>query len=162
MKKLIAPRSKEIPCSLLDKHDNLLTDPAAIRNEYLSEFKHTLRTRDIKTELKWYESFQNDICYLRVDAAKSNSSPEFSILELKQVIRELKTGKSMDPTGMVREIFKKAGDGFLNSLLDMMNSIKTSKILPLEWSKTWITTLKKKKGSFKKFKDYRVYFWSQS
>ena len=158
MKKLIAPRSKEIPCSLLDKHDNLLTDPETIRNEYLSEFKHGLRARDIKTELKWYESFQNDICYLRVDAAKSNNSPEFSILELKQVIRELKTGKSMDPTGMVREIFKKAGDGFLNSVLDMMNSIKTSKILPLEWSKTWITTIKKKKGSFKKLKNYRGIF----
>ena len=42
----------------------------------------------------------------------------------------------MDPAAMVREIFKKAGGGFLNSLLDMMNSIKTSKILPLEWSKT--------------------------
>ena len=157
MKKLIAPWSKEIPCSLLDKHDNLLMDPATIRNEYLSEFKHRLRTREIKTELKWYESFQNDICYLRVDTAKSNNSPEFSILELKKGIRELKTGKSMLPTGMVREIFKKAGDGFLNSLLDMLNSIKTS-ILPFEWSKTWITTLKKKKGSFKKLKNYRSIF----
>ena len=58
------------------------------------------------------------------------------------------TGKSMDPTGMVMEIFKKAGDGFLNSLLDMMNPIKISKIVSLEWSKTWITTLKKRKGSF--------------
>ena len=159
MKKLIAPRSKEmIPCSLIDKHDNLLTDPTTIRNEYLSEFKHRLRTRNIKTELKWYESFLNDICYLRVDAAKSNNSPEFSILELKQVIRELKTEKSMDPIGMVREIFKKAGDGFLNSLLDMMNSIETSKILPLEWSKIWITALKKKKGSFKRLKNYRGIF----
>ena len=148
LKKLIAPKSKAIPCSLLDKHDNLLTDSETIRNEYLSEFKHRLRARDIKTELKWYESFQNDICYLRVDAAKSNNSPEFSILELKQVIRELKIGKTMDPTGMVKEIFKQAGDGFLNSLLDMINSIETSKILPLEWSKTWITTLKKKKGNF--------------
>ena len=159
MKKLIASRSKEIHCSLLDKHDNLLTDPVTIRNECLSEFKNSLRTRDIKTELKWYESFQSDICYLRVDdAAKSNNSPEFSILELKQVIRELQTGKSMDPTGMVREIFKKAGDGFLNSLLAMINSIKTSKLLPLEWSKTCITTLKKKKGSFKKLKNYRGIF----
>ena len=55
----------------------------------------------------------------------------------------------MDPTGMVWEIFKKAGDGFLNYLLDIMNSLKTSKIVPLEWSKTWITTLKEKKGSLK-------------
>ena len=113
MKKLIAPRSKEIPCSLLDKHDNLLTDPATIRNEYFSEFKHRVRTRDIKTELKWYESFQNDICHSRVDAAKSNNSPEFSILELKHVIRELKTGKSMDTTGMEREILKRQGMVFL-------------------------------------------------
>ena len=52
IRKLITPRSKEIPCSLLDKHDNLLTDPETIRNEYLSEFKHRLRARDIKTELK--------------------------------------------------------------------------------------------------------------
>ena len=136
MKKLIAPRSKEILCSLLDKYDYLLTSPATIRNEYFSEFKHKLRTRDIKTELKWYDSFQNDICYLKVNAAKSNISPGFSILELKQVIRELKTGKSMDPTGMVRESSRKAGDGFLNSLLNMMNSIKTTKIVPLELSKT--------------------------
>ena len=40
----------------------------------------------------------------------------------------------------------------------MMNSIKTSKILPLEWSKTWITTLKKKKGSFQKLKNYTGIF----
>ena len=46
---------------------------------------------------------------------------------------------------------------FLNSLLDMMNSIKTSKILPLEWSKTWITTLKKKKGSFKKLSNRGIF-----
>ena len=130
----------------------MLTDPAAVRNEYFSKFKYSLRTRDTKTELKWYESFQNDICYLRVNAGKSNNSPEFSTLELKQVIRELKTEKPIYPTGitgMAREIFKKAGDGFLNSLLDMMNSIKTSKIVPLEWSKTWITTLKRNKGSLK-------------
>ena len=103
------PPAKEIPCSLLDKHDNLLTDPATIRNEYYSEFKHRLRTRDVKTELKWYESFQNDICYLRHNAAKRINSPEFPILELEQVVRELKTGKSMDPARMVREIFKTAG-----------------------------------------------------
>ena len=67
----------EIPCSSLGKHYNLLIDPATIRNEYYSEFK------DIKTVLKWYESFQNDICYLGANPAKSNSQPEFSMLELK-------------------------------------------------------------------------------
>ena len=51
------------------------------------------------------QSFHSGICYLRVNAAKSRNSPEFSILEHKQVIRELKTGKPMDLTGMVWETF---------------------------------------------------------
>ena len=42
LKKAIAPCSKETPCALLSKQDILLTDPAAIRNEYYSEFKHRL------------------------------------------------------------------------------------------------------------------------
>ena len=44
MKTRIAPRSKEIPCSLPDKHDNLATT----RNEFQSEFKHCLRAREFK------------------------------------------------------------------------------------------------------------------
>ena len=97
-------------------------------------------------------------CESCLDAAKSKNSPEFSILELKQVIRELKTRKSMDSTGIAREIYKKAGDGFLNSLLDMKNLVTTFKIVPLECSKTWIATLKKTKGTFKKLKNYKGKF----
>ena len=80
---------------------------------------------------------------------KVTNSPEFLIPELKQVIRELKTGKSMDPTGMVREIFKKARDGFLNSLLDMMNSIKTSKFCHLNGVRLGSQLSRKRRGVLK-------------
>ena len=40
----------------------------------------------------------------------------------------MKLGRSADPTGMVTEIFKKCGDDLLYSLVDMVNTIKTSKI----------------------------------
>ena len=53
LKKAIAPCSKETPYTLLSEQDILLTDPAAIRNEYYSEFKHRLRTRVIKPGLEW-------------------------------------------------------------------------------------------------------------
>ena len=33
MKKLLAPKSKEMPHAVIDNH-NLLTDPVTIRNEY--------------------------------------------------------------------------------------------------------------------------------
>ena len=40
----------------------------------------------------------------------------------------------------------------------MANSVKRSKAIPLEWSKIWIKTWKKKKGSFKKLNNYRGIF----
>ena len=99
----------------------------------------------IKPGLEWYESFYKDICHLRLKFAKGNSSPDF-------------TRKCTDPNGMVREIFKRSANGLIISVLDMVNSIKRSKIFPLEWSEIWIRTLKKKRGSFRKLENYRGIF----
>ena len=51
MKKLLAPKSKEMLYAVLDNHDNLLTDPVTIRNEYKTEFQHRLRKRYIRSGL---------------------------------------------------------------------------------------------------------------
>ena len=40
----------------------------------------------------------------------------------------------------------------------MINVIKKSKIIPLEWSEMWIKTLKKKKGSYKTLNNCRGIF----
>ena len=65
LKKILAPRNKEIPHSILDRHDNLLTDSITIKNEYRTEFQYRFRKREIRSDLKWYESFQNHLCQLR-------------------------------------------------------------------------------------------------
>ena len=62
----------------------------------------------------------------------------------------------MDPTGHIREIIKYGGDGFLISLICMMNKMKSSRILPLEWSNIWMKTFKKKKGLTKILNNF---FW---
>ena len=59
---------------------------------------------------------------------------------------------------MVREIFKKCGDGLLYSLDEMVNTIKTSKNLPSDWNKIWIRTLKQKKSTYRKLDNYRGIF----
>ena len=104
------------------------------------------------------QSFQNHLCQLRIKACRSSISPNFSLDEVKQAVGELKLGRSADPTGMVREIFKKCGDGLLYSLVEMVNTIKASKNLPSDWNKVWIRTLKKKKGTFRKLDNYRGIF----
>ena len=158
LKKILAPRNKEIPLSILDRHDNLLTDSINIKNEYRTEFQCRLRKREIRSDLKWYESFQNHLCQLRIKACRSSISPNFSLDEVKHSVGEPKLGRSADPTGMVREIFKKFGDGLLYSLVEMVNTIKASKNRLSDWNKIWIRTLKKRKGTFRKLNNYRGIF----
>ena len=103
LKKILAPKNKKIPHFILDRYGNLLTDSITIKNEYRTEFQYRLRKREIRSDLKWYESFQNRLCQLRIKACKSSVSPNFSLDEVKQAVGELKLGRSDDPTGMVRE-----------------------------------------------------------
>ena len=106
LKKILTPRNKEIPHSVLGRHDNLLTDSMTIKNEYGTEFQYRLRKREIRSDLKWYESFQDRLCQLRIKACKSSKSPNFSLDKVKQAVGELKLSRSADLTSMVREIFK--------------------------------------------------------
>ena len=92
---------------------------------------------------------------VRLKVASKVKTPDYSIDEVKHAGSELKTGKYSDPTGLIREVFKNAGDALLHSVCDMANSVKRSKAIPLEWSKIWIKTLKKRKGSLKKLNTYR-------
>ena len=85
-------------------------------------------------------------------------SPDFTYDEIKCDVQELKIGQCSDPTELIREVFKNAGDGLLFSILAMTNSIKSSTVFPQNWSQLWIKTLKKKKGSFKSLKNYRGIF----
>ena len=109
-------------------------------------------------ELERYENIQNKLCMARIKASEKARSPDFSLDEIKHAVSELKTGRCMDPTGLIREVFKTAGDGFLLSVLEVANFIKRSKVIPIEWGDIWIKTLKKKKGSHKKLKNYRGIF----
>ena len=95
---------------------------------------------------------------LGLKACRSSISPNFSLDEVKQAVGELKLGRSAAPTGMVREIFERCGDGLLYSLVEMVNTIKASKNLPSDWNKVWIRTLKKKKGTFRKLDNHRGIF----
>ena len=149
LKKKLAPRNVEVPSSLTYATGDQIIDSMNIRREYHREFQHRLRTREIKSGLEGYERLQNKLCMVRLKVASKVKTPDFSINEVKHAVNELKTGKCSDSTGLIREGFKNVGDALLHSICDMANSIKRSKAIPLEWSKIWIKTLKRKKGSFK-------------
>ena len=145
LKKVLAPKSISIPHSIIDSFGNEITDQTNIRNEYKNEFTHRLRTRVIDDQLKVHENMQNQLCKLRLLKRRTRASPDFTVEEVDQAIRELKNGKSVDPTGLVRELFKKGGKGLRQSIQMIMNTIKTTHVLPLQWSQMCIQTVKKKR-----------------
>ena len=126
LKKVLAPKSISIPHSIIDGFGNEITDQANIRNEYKTEFTHRLRTRVIDDQLKVHEIMQNQLCKLRLVKRRTRAGPDFTVEDADQAIRELKNGKSVDPTGLVRELFKKGGKGLSQSIQMMMNTIKTT------------------------------------
>ena len=158
LKRVLAPKSLEIPHAKEGAHGNLITDPVNINDEYRDEFQHRLRKREICDHLSWYESFQNNLFMLLIFASKAKVTPDFTVDKVRTAAHELKTGKCMDPLGLIREVFKHSGEGFLQSLVNMANDIKKSKVIPLEWNNMWIKVLKKNKGCSKKLNNYRGIF----
>ena len=154
IKRKIAPKSVGILHSLTDIHDNEISDPLNIKQEYHREFQHRLRKGDVMPELERYENIQNKLCIARIKASEKVSSPDFSLDEIKHAVSELKTGRCLDPPALIPKVLKTGGDGFLLSVLEMVNFIKRSNVIPLEWGDIWIKALKKKKGSHKKLKNY--------
>ena len=104
LKRVLAPKSLQIPHAIEGAYGNLITDPANISDEYLNEFQHRLTKREILDHLSWYESFQNNLCMLRIYVSKAKFSPDFTMDEVKTAVHELKTGKCIDPLGFIREV----------------------------------------------------------
>ena len=123
MKRKIAPKSVDIIHSFTDIHDNEILYPLSSKQEYHREFQHRLRKRYVKPELKSYQNIQNKLCMGRIKASEKVRSPDFSLDEIKHAVSELKTCRCMYPTGLVREVFKTAGDEFLLSISEMVNFI---------------------------------------
>ena len=49
---------------------------------------------------------QNHMCQLRLLKSRTEVSRDFSMEEFDKDVGELKSGKSTDPTGLIRQVFK--------------------------------------------------------
>ena len=72
----------------------------------------------------------------------------------KQLFKELKLGKSFDPTGVIREVFIQGSSGLIHSITAMFNAFKKNFDVPSQWDDILITTMFKKKGFWEKLDNY--------
>ena len=142
-----------------DAHGNLLTSDKALKNRALEVYSNRLKGNIIQPNLKDPETDVNYLCEIRVKLAKTDKTENWTMDDLKEVLKHLPDNKSRDPEGLANELFKEsvACTDLLEATLKLMNMIKKTQQYPEVLEKCNITSIHKKKSK-KDFDNYRGVF----
>ena len=143
------PKNPKIsPTAKLDFNGQLETNPENLKKLYLKTFQQRLRHRPIRGDLINLKYLKETLFELRLEFVKLVKSKPWTRSQLNDVLSALKSNKSRDPHGLVRDIFKPGviGEDLEKSLLTMMNRIREFCLIPefVQWAN--ITSLYKGKG----------------
>ena len=149
LKKKLCPQVMDPPMAKINEDGILVTAPNLLRDLYLRTYKHRLRQRQMKIE--YYDMFflKTELWNSRMIELTNAKSEPWSMKKLIKVLKSLKNNKTMDPNGMINEIFKPeiAGKDLILGLLDLFNNIKENLLVPDFMNMQNITSIYKSKGS---------------
>ena len=145
---------------MLDTSGNLVTTNKSIENHTIKLYQERLKPHEIKESLNLHKVQRDNLGEQRLDEARKNKTPQWTLGDIKVVLRQLKNKKTRDPLGFVSELFKPdvAGADLKQALLIMCNNIKNQQVFPGSLSQCNISSLYKNKGSRKDFGNYRGIF----
>ena len=111
-----------------DLEGKIVTNPNLLKKLYLETYVNRLRNRKIIPGLKYLKQIHEELFQLRLEKARLNKSPDWSMKDLDKVLSNLKTGKAIDPTGLVNELFRPEfiGKDLKEALLILLNNTKNS------------------------------------
>ena len=133
----------------LNEKGMLITSPNLLKELYLRTYKHRLRQREMKEEYMDIFFLKNELWESRMKELIRIKSEEWSLADLMEVLKSLKNNKTMDPNGMINEIFKPGiiGEDLKMALVKLYNGIKKNLFMPEYMSLENITSLYKSRGS---------------
>ena len=114
----------------------------------------------IKEDLEKLKVEPETLCQERLKIASVNKTPPWSLDDVTNVLKGLKTGKSKDPYDIPNELFKPevAGSNLILAITKLMNRIKDELTFPSPMGVCNVTHLYKNKGSKQHFDSYRGIF----
>ena len=143
------PKNKiDVPVGKKDKSGRIVTSHDKLKKLYLNTYKYRLRNRPIKEDFKKIKEHKDELFKLKMHLAGSNKSEPWTMKQLEEVLKQLKEGKSRDPNGWVRDLFKNeiAGTQLKISLLMLLNKMKSENYIPDFVRNADVTTIYKGKG----------------
>ena len=140
---------------------NELFGEEVIANEYLKEFSHRLRKREIIPDLKKYEERTELLCQLCLESSKQKVEPFYSNEEYEKVRKKIQRGKASGRDKIPPEIFIDGGNQLHTLLLSLFNLLKSSDYTVHQWTLVLIATIYKNKGKRKQLINHRGIFLKQ-
>ena len=149
IKRKLCPQIPDPPMAKVDENGSLVTAPNLLKDLYLKTYVNRLSHRQMKPEY-------NDIYYLKMELwssrlklLRNTKTPPWKMKHLDAVLKSLKTNKTMDPHGIINELFKEGciGVDLKLALLSLFNGTKKEMYMPLFMALSNITTIFKNKGS---------------
>ena len=149
--------SKPLPVAKVDNLGKMISNPEALKKLYIDTYKHRLRHRPIRPELKQLESLKEELFYKRLELVKMNEFKPWDKEDLRSVLKCLKKNKSRDPHNLINELFRpeNIGSDLEYSLLLLLNKVKQSFIFPDFMQFANIVSLYKGRGR-QKFRTYET------
>ena len=149
LRRKIFPKPPEQLTSKKNKEGDLVTNPDKIKDIYLEAYTDRLKHREIIPELQNLRDIRERLFQTRLEQAKQNKSPPWTMDQLEAVLSKLKSNKATDPIGLVNEIFmlKNIGTDLKESLLILLNKIKDQFEEPEFMQLANVTSFWKGKGS---------------
>ena len=132
-KRKLFPKIKpNLPVGKKNLKKQLITNPEELKELYLNTFKYRLRHRPPQPAYQELVELQEELFKLRLMNAKDQKSPDWTMNDLDEVLKNLKEGKCRDPEGLIREMFMEEviGTDLKKSMLILFNKIKDTGIIP--------------------------------
>ena len=126
----------------------------------METYKKRLENRPVKEGLAGIQKDKEELCMKRLEVAKGNKTPPWTMADLEKVLGYLKKNKSRDPLGYVNELFRPevAGEDLKVAILKLMNKIKSDQAFPEAMELCDISSIYKRKGQRNNFNNYRGIF----
>ena len=106
LKKKLSPRFTLPPSAMMNSEGHLLTDKEDIIKEAVKHYKNVFKNKDIKEGLEDVKSDKEKLCKDNLEKASNNKTPQWTVTDVTNVLKQLKSGKSKDPYDFPNELFQ--------------------------------------------------------
>ena len=106
LKQKIWPSASDPPMAKHDRAGNIVTAPQVLKKLYLETYVDRLKHREMKPELMDVYFLKKELWMSRLNNIQMIKTPPWNHDKLDAVLGSLKNNKTMDPNGMVNEVFK--------------------------------------------------------